>query len=191
MSCIRVFLQAQQGLTSFTFPAACSLPLKTRWHQQAPYTKTGVHTRSQLQPPRLSMCVLPAGPEGKLTPRFSLCGSAATAEQTTYREPAPHGACLRSCRLRFLQTVCVYIRSIWTTCNWTLLVFLHNSIPLEPHNILLIALGLETYFASKKAAMDLSFACFCWCSCFRDRSFRLAALLDPRFWRNIPASFEA
>ena len=48
MSCACLFLQAQQGLTYFTFPAACCLPLQTRPHQQVPYTHTSVQTRSQL-----------------------------------------------------------------------------------------------------------------------------------------------
>lgn len=164
LSCIGLFLQTQWGSTYSTFPAACSLLLRT----VTPPGTTHNQQCANLQPATpwcLPTCLLPPGMEGSSPlPQGVQISSSHRADNP----PWPHGACLSSsgsgsCR-QFVSTLGAF-------CNSTLLVFLHNSIPLEPHNILLIALGLETFFASEAAAMDLSFARSCWCSCFRNRSF--------------------
>lgn len=126
-----------------------------------PDTETPTASMHQHQRAPHRACPRACCPRGGGGAHPSPQGARASSGRRADDPPRTRGARLRRCRLRLLQTVCIYIRSISTTCNGTLLVFLHNSIPPEPHNILLIALGLETYFASKAAAMDRSFAC-CW-----------------------------
>lgn len=159
-----MFLQEQQELTYCTFPAACCLAHKTRSHQQVPRTNTSVQTYSQLHRGACPHVCCLRGRRGSSSPAPAVVAYLHTPSRQPAVNPRPtEPVCAvvgsDSCR-QFVSTLGAF-GQLWTTCKRTLLVFLHNSIPLEPHNILVIALGLETYFASMKAAMDLSFACFC------------------------------
>lgn len=90
MSCVCLFLQAQQGLTYFTLPAACCLPLKTWSHKQVPYTNTSVQTHSQLHHSAcLHVCCL-QGQRGT-SPPVSVC---VDKQQPQSRQPTvnPHPA---------------------------------------------------------------------------------------------------
>lgn len=139
MSCV-LLVPSSAARTHFYFPLFASIKTWSGW--PVPCRNMSVQTRPH------ACC--PQGRRGSSSlPSVHADKAAATANPARPTELvwALVGSDSR-------RRVCVYIRSIWTTCNWTLLVFLHNSIPLEPHNILLIAHGLATYFASKAAATD-------------------------------------
>lgn len=159
--CTALILEVQQGLPCFPF-----------------------HSR-QVTQTRPRGCKAP----GSSTLSPSHTGAASRDGQ----EAHPHlGKCGEpsepSRRCRFLQLVSTSgwcegeslstLTSTWTTHNSTL------SVPLEPPNIFLIALGLQTYFASKEAALGLQLMLI-----FQKHP-QCTALLHPG-WRNIPASFQS